>query len=144
MNRKEKLTPASKAGEWLASITFAVVAATFVHSYFFQPYVIPTGSLERTLRLGDFLFVSKFHYGARVPSTMLSAPMVHDTLPKIGSRSYVADLDPATAETALINKLQYPYLHVCLALSHQKKMTLWYLAGQQIPYVNSIVRKKLV
>ena len=71
----------SAFNEWIGSIIFAVVAATFVHNYFFQPYIIPTGSLEKSLLIGDFLFVSKFHYGARVPSTTIAFPMVHDTLP---------------------------------------------------------------
>lgn len=48
------LKPRTGLGEWVSSIVFAVVAATFVHTYFIQPYVIPTGSLERTLRIGDF------------------------------------------------------------------------------------------
>ena len=64
------------------------MAATFVHNYFFQPYIIPTGSLEKSLLIGDFLFVSKFHYGARIPTTTLAFPMVHDTLPILKSRSY--------------------------------------------------------
>lgn len=83
------LHPKSASGEWVSSIVFAVVAATLVHTYFIQPYVIPTGSLERTLRIGDLLFVSKFHYGARVPMTTVAAPMVHDTLPVLGVRSYL-------------------------------------------------------
>ncbi len=74
--------------EWIGSIVFAVVAATFVHNYFFQPYIIPTGSLEKSLLIGDFLFVSKFHYGARIPSTTIAFPMVHDTLPILKTRSY--------------------------------------------------------
>ncbi len=83
------LEPRSVAGEWVSSIVFAIVAATLVHTYFIQPYVIPTGSLERTLRIGDLLFVSKFHYGARTPMTAIAAPMVHDTLPLVGLPSYV-------------------------------------------------------
>ncbi|WP_343485849.1 signal peptidase I [Allomuricauda sp. d1] len=83
------LKPRTGLGEWVSSIVFAIVAATFVHTYFIQPYVIPTGSLERTLRVGDFLFVSKFHYGARVPMTTIAAPMVHDTIPGLGIRSYL-------------------------------------------------------
>ena len=79
----------SAINEWIGSIIFAVVAATFVHNYFFQPYIIPTGSLEKSLLIGDFLFVSKFHYGARVPSTTIAFPMVHDTLPLIKNRSYL-------------------------------------------------------
>jgi len=85
--------------EWVGSIVFAVVAATFVHNYFFQPFIIPTGSLEKSLLIGDFLFVSKFHYGARIPTTTLAFPMVHDTLPLVNSRSY-------------FNKPQLPYLRL--------------------------------
>lgn len=83
------LQPRTGLGEWVSSIVFAIVAATLVHTYFMQPYVIPTGSLERTLRIGDLLFVSKFHYGARTPMTTIAAPMVHDTLPLLGIRSYL-------------------------------------------------------
>ena len=91
------LIPKSSNGEWVSSIIFAVIAATFVHTYFIQPYTIPTSSLEKSLLVGDFLFVSKFHYGARVPMTTIAAPMVHDTIPIIKTRSY-------------INKEQLPFL----------------------------------
>ena len=82
------LKPRTAAGEWTSSILFAVVAATIVHTYFMQPYTIPTPSLEKTLLVGDFLFVSKFHYGARVPMTPVSFPMVHDTIPVVKTKSY--------------------------------------------------------
>ena len=93
------LHPKSASGEWVSSIVFAVVAATLVHTYFIQPFVIPTGSLERTLRVGDLLFVSKYHYGARIPMTTIAAPMVHDTLPGLGIRSY-------------LKKPQLPYMRI--------------------------------
>ena len=96
-NKKE--ISRSVFSEWIGSIVFAVVAATFVHNYFFQPYIIPTGSLEKSLLIGDFLFVSKFHYGARIPTTTIAFPMVHDTLPLVKSRSY-------------LNKPQLPYLRL--------------------------------
>lgn len=96
---ERSLHPKTAMGEWVSSIVFAVVAATLVHTYFIQPYVIPTGSLEKTLRVGDFLFVSKFHYGARTPMTTIAAPMVHDTLPVLGIRSY-------------LNKPQLPYFRL--------------------------------
>ncbi|MCC4214572.1 signal peptidase I [Leeuwenhoekiella parthenopeia] len=83
------LVPKSASGEWISSILFAVVAATIVHTYVMQPFTIPTGSLERTLLIGDFLFVSKFHYGARTPMTTVSFPMVHDTIPGLGIKSYL-------------------------------------------------------
>ena len=83
------LRPRTSFGETVSSILFAVVAATLVHNYFIQPYIIPTGSLEKSLLIGDFLFVSKFHYGARTPMTAVSFPMVHDTLPVLKVRSYL-------------------------------------------------------
>jgi len=86
-NRDTK--PATKALDTLGSLTFALIVATFVHTYFIQPFVIPTSSLEKSLLVGDFLFVSKFHYGARTPMTTIAAPMVHDTLPLIKTKSYL-------------------------------------------------------
>jgi signal peptidase I len=83
------LKPRTAAGEWVSSIAFAIIAATLVHAYFMQPYTIPTSSLEKSLLVGDFLFVSKFHYGARVPMTTIAAPMVHDTLPILNVKSYL-------------------------------------------------------
>ena len=83
----------------LGSLVFAVVIATLVHNYILQPFVIPTGSLEKTLRVGDFLLVSKFHYGARIPSTVISFPMVHDTIPILKTRSY-------------LKKPQLPYIRI--------------------------------
>ena len=83
------VNPKSSNGEWVSSIIFAVIAATFVHTYFMQPYTIPTSSLEKSLLVGDFLFVSKFHYGARVPMTTIATPMVHDTIPIINKKSYL-------------------------------------------------------
>ena len=83
------IKPRSEFGEWVSSIAFAIIAATLVHTYFMQPFTIPTSSLEKSLLVGDYLFVSKFHYGARVPSTVISAPMVHDSLPFTGTASYL-------------------------------------------------------
>ncbi|HIB46800.1 MAG TPA: signal peptidase I [Flavobacteriaceae bacterium] len=84
------LKPRTSTGEWVSSILFAVVAATIVHTYVMQPFTIPTSSLEKSLLVGDFLFVSKFHYGARIPMTPLAFPMVHDTIPKVGVKSYIS------------------------------------------------------
>lgn len=91
------LKPRTALGETVSSIVFAVVAATLVHNYLIQPFIIPTGSLEKSLLIGDFLFVSKFHYGPRAPMTAVSFPMVHDTIPLLKVRSY-------------LKKPQIPYL----------------------------------
>jgi signal peptidase I len=82
------IMPKSSNGEWVSSILFAIVAATLVHTYFMQPFTIPTSSLEKTLLVGDYLFVSKFHYGARTPITTIATPMLHDQIPVINKKSY--------------------------------------------------------
>ncbi len=89
--KDRSLKPRTSAGEWTSSILFAIVAATIVHTYVMQPFTIPTSSLEKTLLVGDFLFVSKFHYGARAPMTAVSFPMVHDTVPVLNKKSYFLD-----------------------------------------------------
>lgn len=88
--KERDLNPKSSNGEWVSSILFAIVAATIVHTYFMQPYTIPTSSLEKTLLVGDYLFVSKFHYGARTPMTTIATPMLHDAIPVINKKSYVS------------------------------------------------------
>ena len=71
--------PASR--EWIDAGVFAVVAATIIRTFVFEAYVIPTGSMEKTLLVNDFLFVNKMSYGARIPQTPLSFPFVHNTMP---------------------------------------------------------------
>lgn len=83
------LEPKTSFGQFIGSIIYAVIIATLVHAYFMQPFIIPTSSLEKSLLVGDFLLVSKFHYGARTPQTVVSFPMVHDTIPVIKKRSYL-------------------------------------------------------
>lgn len=84
------LNPDNKTSETISSLLFAVVVATIVHTYFLQPYTIPTSSLEKSLLVGDFLFVSKMNYGARVPMTTVALPMVHDTIPLLKRKSYLS------------------------------------------------------
>jgi len=67
--------------EWFDVIIFAVVAASIVRMFFFENYMIPTSSMEKSMLVGDYLFVSKLAYGARMPMTPLSFPLVHHTLP---------------------------------------------------------------
>ncbi len=88
--KERDLNPKSSNGEWVSSILFAVVAATIVHTYFMQPFTIPSSSLEKTLLVGDYLFVSKFHYGARTPMTTVATPMLHDSIPVANVKSYAS------------------------------------------------------
>ena len=104
-----RLKPKTSAGEWITSILFAIVAATIVHTYFFQPFVIPSSSLEKSLLVGDFLVVSKLHYGARAPMTTVAAPMVHDTIPVLKAKSYLFNDNFETRNSSWQNKLQLPY-----------------------------------
>ena len=70
-----------KTLEWVDALIFAVIAASFIRIFFFEAFTIPTSSMEKTLQVGDYLFVSKTAYGPRVPITPISFPFVHHTLP---------------------------------------------------------------
>ncbi len=74
---------------WVDAIVFALVAVYFVNIYIFQNYQIPSSSLEKSLLVGDFLFVSKMSYGPRVPNTPLSMPLAQHTLPVFNTKSYI-------------------------------------------------------
>lgn len=74
---------------WVDAIVFALVAVYFVNLFFFQNYVIPSSSLEKSLLVGDYLFVSKMNYGPRKPQTPLSMPLTQHTMPVTGTKSYL-------------------------------------------------------
>jgi signal peptidase I len=71
----------TKVVEWIDAIIFAVIAASFIRMFFIEAYTIPTSSMEKSLLVGDYLFVSKVAYGPKTPNTPLSFPFVHNTLP---------------------------------------------------------------
>jgi signal peptidase I len=78
--KKEAVKPKSKAREWWDAILFAVVAATLIRWLIMEAYTIPTPSMENSLLVGDFLFVSKFHYGTRTTTTPLQVPLTHQKI----------------------------------------------------------------
>ena len=78
----------TKVVEWVDAIIFAVIAATFIRMFFIEAYTIPTSSMEKSMLVGDYLFVSKTAYGPKTPNTPLSFPFVHNTMPIIGGKSY--------------------------------------------------------
>lgn len=82
-------TTARAAMAWVDAIVFALVAIYFLNQFFFQNFVIPSSSLEKTLLTGDYLLVSKLSYGPRIPQTPLSMPLVQHTLPVLGCKSYL-------------------------------------------------------
>jgi signal peptidase I len=75
--------------EWIDAAAFAVVAATLIRTFVFEAYTIPTPSMEKTLLVNDFLFVSKSTYGPRIPNTPIAMPFVHHTIPGLNVKSYV-------------------------------------------------------
>ena len=79
----------STTREWIDAAAFAVVAATLIRTFVFEAYVIPTPSEEKTLLVNDYLFVSKFAYGPRIPNTPLGMPFMHHTIPGLNVKSYV-------------------------------------------------------
>lgn len=81
----------STAREWGEAIIFAVFAAAFIRMFLIEAYKIPTPSMEESLLVGDFLFVSKAHYGIRTPQTVLMIPLLHNVIPILGGESYLKE-----------------------------------------------------
>ena len=74
---------------WVDALVFALVAVYFINLFFFQNYVIPSSSLEKSLLTGDYLFVSKVSYGPRIPETPLTMPLTQHTMPLVNVKSYI-------------------------------------------------------
>ncbi len=128
---------------WIDAIVFALVAVYFINLYIFQNYQIPSSSLEKTLRVGDFLYVSKMAYGARVPQTPLSMPLVQHTMPAWlgGGKSYLDQphweykrlagwTSPQKGDIVVFN---FPAGDtVCLNMQNPDYYTLKYYYGEQV------------
>ena len=128
---------------WVDAILFALVAVYFINLYIFQNYQIPSSSLEKTLRVGDFLYVSKMAYGARVPQTPLSMPLVQHTMPAWlgGGKSYLDQphwnykrlagwTSPQKGDIVVFN---FPAGDtVCLNMQNPDYYTLKYYYGEQV------------
>ncbi len=87
---KDAEKPVRMVMSWVDAIVFALVAVYFINLFFFQNFVIPSSSLEKSLLRGDYLFVSKLSYGPRIPQTPLTLPLTQHTLPVFGGPSYIA------------------------------------------------------
>jgi len=85
---KESEGPTKWIMSWVDALVFALVAVYFINQFFFQNYVIPSSSLEKSLLTGDYLFVSKVSYGPRIPQTPLTMPLTQHTLPVVECKSY--------------------------------------------------------
>ena len=86
---KDLENPMRMVMSWVDALVFALVAVYFINLFFFQNYVIPSSSLEKSLLTGDYLFVSKVSYGPRIPQTPLSMPLTQHTMPIINTKSYI-------------------------------------------------------
>ncbi len=86
---KDADRPIRAVMSWVDAIIFALVAVYFINQFFFQNYVIPSSSLEKSLLTGDYLFVSKVSYGPRIPQTPLTMPLTQHTLPVVNTKSYI-------------------------------------------------------
>jgi signal peptidase I len=79
--KKKGVKKQTKFVEWVDALIFAVIAATLIRMFFVEAYTIPTSSMEKSMLVGDYLFVSKVAYGPKMPNTPLSVPFTHHTLP---------------------------------------------------------------
>ncbi|WP_277111783.1 signal peptidase I, partial [Chryseobacterium taklimakanense] len=100
--------PAKKKDTFLGSITFAVVFATIIHVFITQPFGIPTGSMERTLLVGDFLFVNKLNYGFRAPMRPLAIPFLQGTIMDTGEKGNPKDDPKSYVEAVKLPYFRFP------------------------------------
>lgn len=107
---------AKKKDSFIGSITFAVVFATIIHTFVTQPFGIPTGSMERTLLVGDFLFVNKWSYGYRLPMRPLAIPFLQGTIFDSGEKGNPKD-DPKS----YVDGVKLPYERLLQFSKPQKK-----------------------
>ena len=97
---EERSGKQTKTVEWIDALIFAIIAATLIRMFFFEAYTIPTSSMEKSMLVGDYLFVSKVAYGPKLPNTPLSVPFTHHTLPFTQSTKAYSDL------------IQWPYKRI--------------------------------
>lgn len=144
--RKLKNATARSIMSWVDAIIFALVAVYFVNIYVFQNYQIPSSSLEKSLLVGDFLYVSKMSYGPRVPNTPLSMPLTQHTLPLFNCKSYIEWPQWGYKRIAGFGKIKRGDIVVfnfpagdTVALNNQQTdfYSLAYAAGKQV-YPNAI------
>ena len=107
--------------EWGEAIIFAVFAAAFIRMFLIEAYKIPTGSMEGSLLIGDFLFVSKAHYGIRTPETIAMIPLLHNRIPIIDKESYL--------ESPSIPQFRLPALE---SIAHNKPIVFNYPEGDSV------------
>ena len=98
--KKRGVEKQTKVVEWIDALIFAIVAATLIRMFFFAAYTIPTSSMEKSMMVGDYLFVSKLAYGPKLPNTPLSVPFTHHTLPF------------TTSAKAYSEAIQWPYKRI--------------------------------
>jgi signal peptidase I len=90
LEEKDSVDIKKRLGETIPALIFAVVVASVIRFFTFEAYTIPTPSMEKSMMVGDFLFVSKMHYGTRMPTTPLAIPLMHDRIPLLGVPSYLS------------------------------------------------------
>lgn len=120
--------------EWAEAIVFAVFAAAFIRMFLIEAYVIPTPSMEGSLLVGDFMFVSKAHYGIRTPMTVAMIPLLHNTIPYLNTESYLKSPSlgyhrlPALSEIKNNDPIVFNYPEgdsVYFATSSQSPRAIW-------------------
>ena len=104
---EEEEEEGKKKETFVGSVTFAVVFATIIHAFITQPFGIPTGSMERTLLVGDFLFVNKWAYGYRMPMRPVALPFLQGTILDTGKKGNPKD-DPKS----YVDAVKLPYLRI--------------------------------
>jgi signal peptidase I len=152
---------------WLDPIFFAIVAASIIRTFFLEAFTIPTSSLEKSLLVGDFLFVNKLSYGSRVPMTPLAFPLAHHTIPVVNTKAYlefwklpytrlpgykniknndIVVFNYPDGDTVALNSQDRSYYNLCRMiglqqLNQQEMISTYYPDSRSVPIGREIIKQ---
>src|SRR6185312_15313255 len=159
-NKKKKKKPVWR--EWLDAALFAIVAATLIRTFLFEAYTIPSGSMENTMLINDYLFVSKLAYGPRIPMTPIAVPLVHNTMPLIGGKSYtdavewkyhrlpgfghvqrndVVVFNAPDGDTAIDGQAEYDYYQLCRILGRDEVFNRYKIVTHPVDKKDNLIKR---
>lgn len=148
--------------EWIDAGIFALFAATLIRTVSCEAYTIPSGSMEGTLLIHDYLFVNKMAYGPRVPMTPLAVPLVHNTLPLIGGKSYseavelkyrrlpglgkverndVVVFNGPSGDTAIVEQPDYDYYQLCRLYGRDEVLNNYHIVTRPVDKKENLIKR---
>ncbi|MDR3680602.1 MAG: signal peptidase I [Flavipsychrobacter sp.] len=148
--------------EWLDAGVFALFTATLIRTFSCEAYTIPSGSMEGTLLINDYLFVNKMAYGPRIPNTPLALPLIHNTIPLTGGKSYtdavelkyhrlpgfghverndIVVFNGPSGDTAIIEKPDMDYYQLCRLYGRDAILSKYHIVTRPVDKKENLIKR---